>query len=399
MDVAVQADGAGARMRRSSRRILFVTLALSGFLFLMALSALRSGAGPLMRIGIWGGFVLSVPVSVLAAQGHWRARRLLEDRDGMIDDLTGLPNRSGIICELDQWRMESGDVGRRAWLVNVALMNLNKLNHEYGYAVGDALVKHVARLLRTRLGGGYAVGRIGPGEFMVALPDADEGEARSVASSLEAEIEAFRQDPSRGEHAAALKVVVSYTPYRPEVEPLRETMKAARESTLAWEFSGSFAENERYCHVPRVTLGAFAARQWDALSEAERSSFGKWSRGLDDEFGLQMAADTVRLLDERAELGTFDFVTHPPADRHSDCRPLARQVARLLGVPCRDLFRARPGGPDDRHVEPILDAAVQAGQSALLVSDVVRSGVLERKCVRQMSGRGVHVLSISWAAQ
>jgi diguanylate cyclase (GGDEF)-like protein len=393
----------GEELQRAGRRAVLAALVLSGVLLLTSLATTgAASAGLLLRLSVWGAFVLSIPVSVLAAQTCWRARRIVAGegaRDGVTDDLTGLPNRSGLICELDRWRMESGDATRRAWLVNVSLLNLNKLNHEYGYAAGDLAIKDVAALLRANLEDRYTVGRIGPEEFMVILPDGNEDEARSLVASLEKAIDTYKKNSARRKSTSSLKAAVSCAPYRPEVESLHETMKTARESTLAWEFSGTIAQGEGCYHVPRITLGAFAVRRWDALSDEERRSYDQWTLGAEDGFTLQMASEMVQLLDERAEGARFDFVTSPPASKSHTARLLARRVAECLGVPYRNIFRGATAGPDDRTVEPSLDAVVEQGQSALLVSDFVRSGILERKCVRQLSGRGVNVLSLSWAAQ
>ena len=61
-------------------------------------------------------------------------------------------------------------------------------------------------------------------------------------------------------------------------------------------------------------------------------------------------------------------------------------------------MRADVSGPETRSVEPAVDASLAKGDGVLLVSDVVSSGILERRCVRRLSAEGVHVTVVAWAS-
>ena len=140
--------------------------------------------------------------------------------------------------------------------------------------------------------------------------------------------------------------------------------------------------------------------RWEGLEKDLRDGFKVWQREPNTEVTELMARDIVRMLDEKAEVSFADFVTAVPgpAGRSSPTRSLAQQVADQMGIPYRDVMRADVSGPETRSVEPTVDAALEKGSAVLLVSDVVSSGILERRCVRRLSAEGVHVTVSAWAA-
>jgi orotate phosphoribosyltransferase len=73
-------------------------------------------------------------------------------------------------------------------------------------------------------------------------------------------------------------------------------------------------------------------------------------------------------------------------------------VANLVGVPYRDVMRADASGPESRTVEPAVDAVIEKGDGVLLISDVISSGIVERRCVKKLSAAGAHVQVVAYAA-
>ena len=61
-------------------------------------------------------------------------------------------------------------------------------------------------------------------------------------------------------------------------------------------------------------------------------------------------------------------------------------------------MRADTSGPETRSVEPAVDAVIDKGEAALLVTDVISSGILERRCVKKLAAAGAHVHVAAWAA-
>jgi orotate phosphoribosyltransferase len=45
-----------------------------------------------------------------------------------------------------------------------------------------------------------------------------------------------------------------------------------------------------------------------------------------------------------------------------------------------------------------VDAVIDKGDGALLISDVISSGIVERRCAKKLAGAGAHVMVVAWAA-
>lgn len=98
-----------------------------------------------------------------------------------VDALTSLLNRRALERDL---RREAGRAARhhrRFSLMVIDLDGLKKVNDTQGHLAGDAHLKSMARALRNALRVGDSAYRIGGDEFVVLLPETDEGRAEAVA--------------------------------------------------------------------------------------------------------------------------------------------------------------------------------------------------------------------------
>ena len=69
----------------------------------------------------------------------------------------------------------------------IDLDGLKRVNDTEGHAAGDAYLKALAQALRNALRIGDTAYRIGGDEFVVLLPETDEGRAKAVAQRIMAE--------------------------------------------------------------------------------------------------------------------------------------------------------------------------------------------------------------------
>jgi len=96
-------------------------------------------------------------------------RRMAEARGQDLagrDSLTGLFNRQKFLQLLDdQLQSASGEAG----LIYLDLDNFKRINHQYGNAAGDLLLKQVAERLRSLQFDGDLVGRVGSDEFAIFI--------------------------------------------------------------------------------------------------------------------------------------------------------------------------------------------------------------------------------------
>jgi diguanylate cyclase (GGDEF)-like protein len=362
----------------------------------------------LTKIWLWTMLCAAVIGLFFSTVAWFKARRYDKRKAselGVTDPLTGLPNRRGLMAQLEGLDVTPQEFGKRVRLVDVDLINLNRVNYEYGQPVGDAVLQDLANLLRTNSTPDSVVGRLGGDEFLVVVPQASQSEAESLAQTLREAISNYRLSLGERGEVESLKANVSVAAYLPEKASLHETVISAKQATAHGRLPGSDdGEGEAYYHVPRVSLGTFAVHRWQDLTKDEQDEFKVWKQEMTGPPTDRMANEIFHLLDERADSNWVDFVTAVPAaggiggGRTYPARRLAERVANLLGVPYRDVMRADASGPETRTVEPAVDAMIEKGDGVLLISDVISSGIVERRCVKKLSAAGAHVQVISYAA-
>jgi diguanylate cyclase (GGDEF)-like protein/PAS domain S-box-containing protein len=108
-----------------------------------------------------------------------RARQelaFLADRD----PLTGIANRRRITGRLAECAAQPGG----AALLLIDIDNFKDINDLRGHAVGDRVIREIARTVESRLRPGMLVGRLGGDEFAVIVPDVDATIALEMAEDL-----------------------------------------------------------------------------------------------------------------------------------------------------------------------------------------------------------------------
>ncbi|AGY92295.1 hypothetical protein SPICUR_06650 [Spiribacter curvatus] len=149
-----------------------------------------------------------VPCGGFFASHVSQLRRLLRDRQidlqrareevhdlRVLDPLTGISNRSAIIAFLDQERQRAERLGQPLAVIFIDLLHFKRINRDYSHAIGDEILREVARRLRGCVRDIDGLGRYGGEEFLVVLPDAADEEASRVAQKLRNCIENRRFAP------------------------------------------------------------------------------------------------------------------------------------------------------------------------------------------------------------
>ena len=98
------------------------------------------------------------------------------------DPLTGLPNRRALTARMSE--LLAAGPGAAAALLLIDIDNFKDINDLRGHAIGDEVLRLLARLLTSHLPAGAVVGRLGGDEFAVLLPACDAERAIVIAGGL-----------------------------------------------------------------------------------------------------------------------------------------------------------------------------------------------------------------------
>lgn len=141
------------------------------------------------------------------------------DRVRTHDELTGCLALPGLSKAFEALRAAGGPM--------VAILaecdDLSKVNDQFGHAIGDIVLREFAARIRSAMGGGDSLGRVGADRFVLLLVGGDMNEARATAERIRLAIASapFAWEPKPvyltascgivrvSEHAAALEEVLS----------------------------------------------------------------------------------------------------------------------------------------------------------------------------------------------
>ena len=116
-----------------------------------------------------------------------RARQ--HTREARTDYLTGLANRPEFERAIDRAVAAAQRHKRRLALMMIDLDNLKDINDNQGHHVGDESIRVLAQELQRAVRATDTCGRLGGDEFGVAMPEADEHEAREVSVRVRQSLE------------------------------------------------------------------------------------------------------------------------------------------------------------------------------------------------------------------
>jgi diguanylate cyclase (GGDEF)-like protein len=110
-------------------------------------------------------------------------------REARTDYLTGLANRPEFERAIDRAVAAAERHKRRLALLMLDLDNLKEINDTQGHHVGDEAIRMLAQELQRAVRATDTCGRLGGDEFGVAMPDADERDAREVGARVRQSLE------------------------------------------------------------------------------------------------------------------------------------------------------------------------------------------------------------------
>jgi diguanylate cyclase (GGDEF)-like protein len=103
-----------------------------------------------------------------------------------LDPLTGLASRQYLLQDSEQW-LKDHPMGLALMVVDID--HLRDINEKYGHEIGDSVLKHVGKQLKSSVRKDTLVARYGGEEFGLIVPIGSREEAAKVAERLRFEIE------------------------------------------------------------------------------------------------------------------------------------------------------------------------------------------------------------------
>jgi len=88
--------------------------------------------------------------------------------EALLDPLTGLKNRRGLECSVDDFVRESGLAGSALLLADID--DFKSINETFGHVLGDKVLRSVAHVLQAAIKGRDVAARFGRDQFAVLLP-------------------------------------------------------------------------------------------------------------------------------------------------------------------------------------------------------------------------------------
>ncbi len=122
--------------------------------------------------------------------------------EAVIDSLTGMLNRKALQNRFEELRQQSEVSGAPIGMVVIDIDHFKRVNDTVGHAVGDAVLRDVAYIIRKDLRAFELAYRLGGEEFLILVPGANSTEALRLA-------EGVREAVASARFAGGIEITIS----------------------------------------------------------------------------------------------------------------------------------------------------------------------------------------------
>jgi len=133
-------------------------------------------------------------IALMRSDAEHRSRAVL-------DPLTGMLNRTALESRVEELAQQSAISGEPVGVILADVDHFKAVNDAHGHGTGDAVLRHVAYVIRKELRAFDLAYRIGGEEFLILLPRADHHQSLEIAEQIREAVE--------GEAIAGVAVTIS----------------------------------------------------------------------------------------------------------------------------------------------------------------------------------------------
>jgi len=122
-------------------------------------------------------------------QAHLMLRAIELEKMASHDEMTQLYNRRHFYERFQEGLARARTSKQTLALIVMDIDGLKKINDEYGHAVGDVMIAHLAKVIDKHIRTSDVPARLGGDEFAILMPDTDKRGAFAMAQRLWQELE------------------------------------------------------------------------------------------------------------------------------------------------------------------------------------------------------------------
>jgi len=259
------------------------------------------------------------------------------------DSVTGLMNHRGVNARIEQELARCRRAGGHFTLVMMDLDDFKLFNDTYGHAVGDEVLKSIARILGGATRRSDVLARYGGDEFLALLPDTDAAQALVLVQRVQAAVSSYAFMPDL---ESKVPILVSYgvATYPDEGRQASEVLSVADANLYRSKTQGGnriTAPSPSHPSRREDHMGAFGVLEGlvttvdnkDHYTRKHSEDVCRYSASLAAGIGLsaetQRALRIASLLHDVGKIGVPDHILRKPAGLTKDEYEAAQQHVKL----------------------------------------------------------------------
>jgi diguanylate cyclase (GGDEF)-like protein len=165
-------------------------------------------------------------------------------RQALIDDLTGLPNRAEFMRQASRNIVQLHRQGRTAVIAILDLDGFKQVNDQFGHQSGDEVLHIVGQRLQMAARESDLIGRLGGDEFALLLPDVSADQAQAFVARIRSSLCDQPIRSSVTEHRIGATIGVTSLEH---ASSLQELLARADQALLGGK---SISKNQTYVSAP-----------------------------------------------------------------------------------------------------------------------------------------------------